>query len=164
MTQPIPTYPSELDSMLARLVDMQKDVVPDADAVPVSFYAQEQPTYWTNTITGGTLERETQDIDVMTYRITMRLVLALVTEGFNTEAEQKLHLWLPSILAYFGRRRQLKRTSADAAVAYLHPRGAAITDVQVRDDIQNSGIGQSMFGLDLTIEVPMYVTTEQVVF
>lgn len=164
MTQPEPTYPSELDSMLVRLTDMQEDVVAGADAVPVSFYAQEQPVYWTNKITSGTLERETQDIDVITYRITMRLVLALVTEGFNTDAEQKLHLWLPAILAYFARRRQLKRTSADSAVSYLHPRGAAITDFQVRDDIQNSGIGQLMFGIDFTIEVPMYQTTEQLIY
>jgi hypothetical protein len=164
MTQPVPTYPSELDSLLARLVDMQEDVVAGADAVPVSFYAQEQPVYWTNSITGFTVERVTENIDIITYRITMRLVLALVTEGFSTEAEQKMQLWLPYILSYFATRRQLKRTSADSAVPFLDPRGAVISGGAVRGDIQNSGIGQLMFGIDFSIEVPMYQQTEQVIF
>lgn len=164
MAQPEPTYPTALDTMLARLTDLQKDVVSGADAVPVSFYAQEQTRYWTNTVTGFSVELESEAQQIITYRVTMRLILATTTEGFGTEAEQKMHLWLPTILQYFGRRRQLKRTSADAAVPFLHPRGAFITDGQVRDDIENSGIGQSMFGLDFNIEVPMWQDTEQVIF
>lgn len=164
MAQPEPVFPSELDSMLARLTDMQQDVVSGADAVAASFYAQETLPYWTNIVTGFTVELESEELHIITYQITMRLVLATTTEGFNTEAEQKLHLWLPSLIAYFARRRQLKRSASDTAVAYLHPRGAVITGGQVRADIQNSGIGQSMFGLDITAEVPMWQTTGQLVF
>jgi hypothetical protein len=164
MTQPVPVYPSELDLMLERLRDMQTDVVAGADAVSVSFYAQEGTPYWTNTVTGFTVELESENLQIITYHIVMRLVLATTTEGFATEAEQKLHLWLPTLTAYFSRRRQLKRTALDGAIAFLHPRGAMITGGQVRDDIQNSGIGQSMFGIDLDLDVPMYQATDQLIF
>jgi hypothetical protein len=164
MTQPVPVYPSELDLMLERLRDMQTDVVAGADAVNVSFYAQEGTPYWTNTVTGFTVEMESENIQIITYSIIMRLVLATTTEGFAVEAEQKAHLWLPTLTAYFARRRQLKRTALDTAVAFLYPRGATLTGGAVRDDIQNSGIGQSMFGIDLHIDVPMYQTTDQLVF
>jgi hypothetical protein len=154
---------SELDNMLARLVEMQEDVVV-SDAVPVSLYVQEGGYYWTNTVTGFTVQLVSEELQVITYQITMRLVLATVTEGFLTEAEQKLHKVLPPIILYFSQRRQLKRTSADSTVPYLDPRGAVIVGGQVRDDIQNSGIGQLMFGLDINIEVPLYQTTSQLVF
>jgi hypothetical protein len=65
---------------------------------------------------------------------------------------------------YFAQRRQLKRTSADSAVENLYPQGAVITGGQVRDDIQNSGIGITMFGIDFTIEVPLYQQTPQLIF
>lgn len=154
---------SELDAVLARLVEMQEDVIL-SDAVPVSFYVQEGTYYWTNSINGFSVELVSEELEVVTYEITMRFILATTTEGFGTEAEQKMHKVLPLILKYFSQRRQLKRSSSDSAVAYLYPRGAVITGGQVRDDIQNSGIGQSMFGIDFTIEVPMYQQTEQVIF
>lgn len=155
---------NDLEAMLTRLTDMQKAVYSGSDAVAVSYYAQEGTPYWTNTITGGTIELESEQLEVVTYSITMRLVLAVVTEGVNNQAELSLQTQLPVILAYFGQRRQLKRTVADAAVTGLDPRGAQITGFQVRDDIQNSGIGALMFGLDFNIEVPMIIATDQLIF
>ena len=155
---------NELEAMLTRLTDMQKAVLSGSDAVSVSFYAQEGTPYWTNTIIGGSIELESEQLEVVTYTVNMRLVLAVVTEGINNQAELGLQTQLPVILAYFGQRRQLKRTVADAALIGLDPRGAQITSFQVRDDIQNSGIGANMFGIDFNIEVPMIISTDQVVF
>lgn len=156
--------PNDLEAMLTRLTDMQKAVVSGSDAVAVSYYAQEGTPYWTNTITGGAIELESEQLEVVTYSVNMRLVLAVVTEGVNNQAELSLQNQLPVVLAYFGQRRQLKRTSADSVVSGLDPRGAQITGFEVRDDIQNSGIGANMFGVDFNIEVPMIISTDQVVF
>ena len=94
----------------------------------------------------------------------MTQILSTTTEGFESEAERQIHAWLPVILQYFGQRRQLKRTSADAAVPYLHPRGAFITGGKADYGITISGIGQSMFGVSYTIDVPMWQDTNQVIF
>ncbi len=149
---------------MTRLTDMQKAVLSGSDAVAVSFYAQEGQPYWTNTITGGSIELESEQLEVVTYTVNMRLALATLTEGVNLQAELSLQTQLPVILAYFGQRRQLKRTVADAAVSGLDPRGAQITSFEVRDDIQNSGIGVFSFGIDFNIEVPMIISTDQLIW
>lgn len=155
---------TELDTALARLTDMQKDVVPNSDAVPAAFYAQEATPYWKNTITGFSVELESENLQIVTWQITMTLVLATTTEGFEQEAERQIHAYAPVVLRYFGQRRQLKRTSADSAVPYLHPRGAFITGGRADYGLQQSGIGQSMFAVDFTIEVPLWQDTDQVIF
>lgn len=155
---------NDLENMFARLVQMEMAAVPGSDAVPISFYSQEGMPYWTNTVTGFTVELESEQLEIITYSITARLVLATLTEGINNQAELSLQTWLPVILTYFGQRRQLKRTSADTLVSGLDPRGAQITGGQVRDDIQNSGIGVNMFGIDFNIEVPMTISTDQLIF
>lgn len=156
--------PNDLENMVSRLVQMEMAAVPGSDAVGVGFYIQEGTRYWTNTITGFTVELESEQLEIVTYLITARLVVSATTEGINNEAELSLQTLLPVILSYFGQRRQLKRTSADTLVSGLDPRGAQITGGQVRDDIQNSGIGVNMFGLDIQVEVPMIISTDQVIF
>ena len=155
---------TELDTALARLTDMQKDVIPNSDAVPVAFYAQEAAPYWKNTVTGFSVELESETLQIVTWQITMTLVLAATTEGFEQEAERLIHAYAPLVLRYFGQRRQLKRTSADSAVPYLHPRGSFITAGKADYGSQQSGIGQSMFAVDFNIEVPLWQDTDQVIF
>lgn len=155
---------TDLSAMLDRLVLMQKAVMPGSDAVPVSFYSQEGLPFWTNKIDSVVIELDSQDIQVLTYRIRMRQVLAFVTEGWDQEAEGYIATWLPTVTLYFGQRRQLRRTSADSDVINLDPRGALLTDVNAVDgDMQNSGIGANQFGLDYYIEVPMIQNTDQLV-
>jgi hypothetical protein len=153
-----------LEDMLARLVLMQQAAMPGSDAVTVSLYTQEGTPYWTNHVDGFAVELESEQEQIITYTITMTLVLGATTEGFEQEAERRIHAWLPVILQYFGQRRQLKRTSADAAVPYLHPRGGFITGGKADSGIVISGIGQSMFGIDFRIDVPMWQDTNQVIF
>lgn len=155
---------NDLEAMLTRLTEMQQAVYPGSDAVAISSYAQEGTPYWTNTVTGFTAELESEQLEVITYNITMLLVLAVTTEGVNDQAELSMQTWLPVILAYFGQRRQLKRTVTDAAVIGLDPRGAQITDGQVRGDVQSSGIGVYMFGLAFNIQVPMILSTDQLIW
>jgi len=158
------TTETDLTNMLSRLVEMQKAAYPGSDAVPIAFYAQEATPYWTNRIDSALVEENSENLQVITYSINMRLVLAPVNEGWENEAEKLIATYLPTILLYFGQRRQLKRTSADTAVASLDPRGSLITSVNADYNMQNSGIGVTQFGIDFTIEVPMYQQTDQVIF
>lgn len=156
---------TDLENMLIRVALMQEAIVTNSDAVPVSAYAQEGTPYWTNQIVGfETTETESEQLQIITYRITMTLVLAVVTEGFGQEAEKLVQAWLPVILLYFGQRRQLRRTNTDTRVVNLYPRGAYITAGQADYGIAKSGVGQPMFGIDFNLEVPMYLQTPQLVF
>ena len=105
-----------------------------------------------------------ENIEVVTHRITATLFLSTTTEGFDQEAEQYIHVWVLPILEYFGRRRQMKRTSADVAVTNLSPRGAQITAWKADYGVTASGIGQSMFAIDFNFEIPMTIDTNQVIF
>lgn len=155
---------THLEDLLARLVLMQQAAMPGSDAVPVSVYTQEATPFWINQVDGYTVELESENLQIITYTITMTLVLAATTEGFEQQAEGQIHAWLPVILQYFGQRRQLKRTSADSALPYLHPRGAFITGGKADYGITISGIGQTMFGIDFRNDVPMWQATDQVIF
>lgn len=155
---------TQLDDLLARLVLMQKDAVTGSDSVVAFFYAQESPIFWVNRLVNVSVELESEQLQTNTYTIVMRLVLAKVTQGFGQEAEQMIHTWLPAVLQYFAARRQLKRTVDDAAVSYLDPRGAVITEAVPQYNLQQSGTGATLFGVDFSIEVPMYMATDQVIY
>ena len=155
---------THLEDLLARLVLMQQAAMPGSDAVTVSLYTQEATPFWVNHVDGYAVELESENLQIITYTITMTLVLAATTEGFEQQAERQIHAWLPVILQYFGQRRQLKRTSADPALPYLHPRGAFITGGKADYGITISGIGQTMFGIDFRNDVPMWQATDQVIF
>lgn len=155
---------SALDDMLNRLTLLQQDVFPGSDAVPVVFYAQEATPYWTNDFSSFDVQLDSEQIQIVTYHGVMQLVLGAITQGFEQEAERLTYIWIPAVTIYFGQRRQLKRTSADAPVPFLYPSGAVITGGSKRNDIANSGIGQLMFGIDFNIDVPMWQETDQVVF
>ena len=155
---------TQLDDLLARLVLMRKDAVTGSDSVVAFFYAQESPIFWVNRLVNVSVELESEQLQTNTYTIVMRLVLAKVTQGFEQEAEQMIHTWLPAVLQYFAARRQLKRTVDDAAVSYLDPRGAVITEAVPQYNLQQSGTGATLFGVDFSIEVPMYMATDQVIY
>lgn len=164
MTKPLPTNPTQLDFALFRLTEMQETVMPGSDAVPVWFYKQGRGPFWVNRVGDFSVELSSEEIQTTTYVITMRLVLNPVTSGIESEAERAIHTWLPTVIQYFGERRQLKRTNSDTGLDYLDPRGAVITGGRADYDMQVSGVGANLFGIDFRIEVPMLQYTDQLVF
>ena len=94
----------------------------------------------------------------------MLLVFDSVTSGFENEAERKIHTWLPTVLLYFGQRRQLKRDDNDAPLTNLYPQGSLITGGRADYNLQNTGIGTNQFGVSFTIDVPMYQSTDQLIY
>ena len=153
-----------IDYMLLRLCEMQEAVVPNSDAAPVFFYAQEGSPFWVNRVGNFNIELESEEIQVVTYSVTMRLVLRPVTAGIEFEAEREIHTWLSTVTQYFGQRRQLKRTNADTGLDFLDPRGAIITGGRADYDMSVSGAGNNLFGIDFIIEVPMLQYVSQVIF
>lgn len=155
---------NDLENMLTRLTEMEMAVVPNSDAVVIAAYAQEATPYWINHIDGFTVEDDSENRQIYTYRITATLVIAPITEGYQGQPERKTHQWVLVVLAYFGRRRQMKRTVADSAVTGLHPKGVKIASGRIAYGIQASGLGQPMDAIDFTFEIPMYEQTDQLIF
>ncbi len=138
--------------------------MPGSDAAPVWFYAQEGYPFWVNKVSRFTTEDIAEDLQVVTYSIIMRLVLKPATSGIEYEAERDIHKYVPPILMYFGQRRQLKRTKADTDVQFLDSKGALITGGQPDYNMQVSGIGNPLFGIDFDIDVPMDEYVDQLIF
>jgi hypothetical protein len=154
---------TDLDDAIARLVEMQEDVISGSDAVPFAFYAQESTRYWTNDVTDFRVEVESEELQRITYTVTMTCHGAEATEGYEGQPEESVQTLIPTVLQYFSKRRQLKRTNADSAVTNLDPRGAQITGGRVNRGLTDS-VGQRVFGIDFNLELPMFQDTEQSVF
>ena len=164
MVAPLPVTPTQLDYALHRLTEMQEAVVPNSDASPIWFTKQGRGPFWINRVGEFSVELSSEEIQTTTYRITMRLVLSPITSAIENEAERAIHTWLPTVIQYFGERRQLKRTNSDTGLDYLDPRGAVITGGRADYDMQVSGVGANLFGIDFRIEVPMLQYTDQLVW
>ena len=154
---------SDLDDALARLCEMQKDVISGSDAVPFAFYAQEATRWWTNDITTFMVEEVAETLQRITYTIRMTYHGSEATEGFEGQAEQQVQSLVPTVLQYFGKRRQMKRTNDDPPVANLDPRGVVITGGTVNRRLSD-GAGQRQFGIDFDLELPIFADMEQSVF
>lgn len=156
--------PGDLELVFQRLADMCEDVLAASDAVPVSAYTQESGPYWIIKIDAFNIETESENLEIITWQLSLELILATNTEGWDQEAEKRLQAIIPTVLQYFGRRRQLKRNISDPGLTGLYPRGAQITAGQTNNGSLASGIGQGMITVSFSIDVPMYLETDQVVY
>ena len=151
------------DDMLLRLCDMEKVAIPGSDAVPGEVYTQEAPNYWTNAVGDFQVQADSEELAIVVYGITMTYYGAEITEGYEMQPERSVQTLIHPVVQYFLQRRQLKRTSADAPLSYLHPSGAMINNGRVRRDLM-SGAGQQRVGLEFVLQVPLYMDTNQLVF
>ena len=154
---------SDLDDALARVCEMQMAVVSGSDAVPFVFYAQEATKWWTNDITDFSVQEVSETLHLITYSVTMTYHGAEATEGYVGQPEQSVQTLIPTVVTYFNKRRQLKRTNTDSPVTNLDPRGAVVTGGRVDRNLTDS-VGQRLFGIDFRLELPMFIDTEQSVF
>lgn len=106
----MPTYQTDL---LARVVAMQLEVMTSlgisTDAKPYFYHVQEDFPYFTNRIaTNPITDDGSQDEDLNSPIVSMRLIIAHVTEGYKGEPEAKLYEWLPPIKTFFNERMWLQ--------------------------------------------------------
>lgn len=155
---------SDLDLALDRLVLMQKASYIGSDAVKDYYYTQEATPFWVNKIESFDVQIDSEGLDVIKYFVTMTLALSIITEGWEGEAEGKTRLLIPPTVAFFNQRKMMKLLTSDNPVLNLHPTGIRVTGGNVDYNLQVSGIGVLLFGINFSLELPMMQSAEQAVF
>lgn len=146
----------DINALLARVVLLEKAALAalatpkTADAVPYFFHTQETFPYFTNRVSGIVVEGDSEDFDVDTYQVTMRLVVGHVTEGYIGEPESNLYTYIPQIQTYFNERDGLvDGTTYTSHMDELHwARVTACSGLRV---FQNAGISAQQVGAEFTL-------------
>lgn len=87
------------------------------EARPYFWYTGERFPYFTNRIATGTMDQNSEDVDVITQDIIARLVIGHLTSGYKGERDAELNIWLPHMLEYFSEREWLQSSTYPAKLA-----------------------------------------------
>lgn len=104
----------DYQALMARIVVNEKAALAAlsptvvADAVPRFWHTQESFPYFTNRLGSLSVDFDSEDIDLVTQDVTMRLVIGHLTSGYVGENDDKLQLWLPQLHEYFNEREGLQ--------------------------------------------------------
>lgn len=140
--------------LLARVVAAQKEwaasVSVTANAVPFFFHVQEAFPYFTNRVSGVDVGDDgSEDFDRDVYTVTMRLVVAHVTEGYVGEPETALYTYMPTIKTWFNEREWLQSAAYPTAMTGLiRARISAMTGLRVYD---NAGVSARQVGCEFSL-------------
>lgn len=101
-----------LNELMARITAIQLEALADYEiaAKPFFFWWQEDPPYMINRLGRNEPTDVSEDIDVDTYFVQMRLVIGHITEGVPGELDEKGNAYVPLIQNKFKRNPRLTST------------------------------------------------------
>lgn len=119
-------------------------------AVPYFIYSQDTFPYFTNRDGAGTsTSDESEEFDLDTYTVIMRLIIGHVTEGYIGDLETTLHTYIPTVKTYFNSRVSLQSVAyPEALVGIRYARIINWTGLRVW---QTAGIQSLQMGTEFTL-------------
>lgn len=156
-----------VEELMLRMVAQEKEAMAAlspaviVDAVPLFVWAQEAFPYFTNRL--GTItvaqDEDSEDFDVYTYEVTLRLVIGHVTEGYKGETDTRLQRWIPHLIKFFNERELLQSAAYPLALdALTRARVASCTGFAV---FANSIVGSQQVGTEITVRCEFEEPIEQ---
>ena len=128
-----------------------------ANAVDRFFHTQAAYPYFVNRLGAISIDADSEDFDVYTVNVQMRLLIGHITEGYEGEVENRLQLYIPQVITYFNEHEELQSATYTAALVDLdRARVVACTGFAV---FQQSGISTSLVGAEFTLQCQL---TEQI--
>ena len=122
-----------------------------ADAVEYFYHFQEEFPYFTNRIGGLDVGADSEDLDIYTYQVIMRLVIEHLTADYVGATESSLQLYIPQVVNYFNSRQWLQTTSGSYDTAMLSLREARITNVTGYRIFTDAGISAQQVGTEFVL-------------
>lgn len=149
-----------LDRAAAIQIEAMASISIAADAVPYFFHWQESGIYFTNRVGGVVVNDDgSEDFDLPTYDIVMRMIVGFITDGFVGDMDDKLYTYIPLIINYFNERQWLQSAAYPTAQnALVRARVTACTGWQ---RWQNAGVSGSLVGAEFTLTCEYNETIEQ---
>ena len=155
---------SYLNDLLDRVVALEKEAMTSmnvkADAVPRFYYVGEGFPYFTNRIADTPISDDgSEEVDLHSPLVIMRLVVGHITEGYKGQPEAKLYTWLPAIKTYFNERMWLTSETYPDRMGYLQ--SARITNGGGLRVFENAGIAAMQVGAEIQLACTFYELIEQ---
>lgn len=148
------------DELLARIVAIEKELIPTCDAKPYALHAQEEYPYWTNGIEGIETTSNSQDLDVFVVTVNAFLIVASATAGYDGTPERLLRGYLGTVISGFNSREYGLQSAAYPA-AMTHLTRARVGSVRALVITENDGIGANQVGAIFPIVCEFEVFLEQ---
>lgn len=155
---------SYLNDLLERVVALEKEAMTSmdvkADAVPQFYHAQEAFPYFTNRIADIPISDDgSEDVDLNSPLVIMRLVVGHITEGYKGQPEAKLYTWLPVIKIYFNERMWLTSEKYPDKMAGLQ--SARVVNGGGLRVFENAGIAAMQVGAEIQLACTFYESITQ---
>ena len=125
--------------------------VDNADAVEYLYHFQEAFPYFTNRIGGVDVGADSEEFDIYTYQVIMRLVIEHITADYVGENESKLQLYIPQVVNYFNSRAMLQTTSGSYDTAMLSLMEARISSSTGFRIFTDAGISAQQVGTEFVL-------------
>lgn len=138
----------DIQALLQRVSDLQKAAL-NFDSVPFFIYTQGTLPYWTNRVGPITVGGDSEDFDLHTYDILMRLIIGHVTEGVQGERESDLYSYIPRIIDYFNSRALLMDDTF--TVELLDLKDARVVDCRGFSIFAQAGLSTQQIGTEFTL-------------
>jgi hypothetical protein len=162
------TYLTELlNRVVALQIEAMASLTPAvaADAKPRFYYTSEAFPYFTNRIVDTPISDDgSQDEDVNSPVLVMRLVVAHLTSGYHGEPEARLYEWLPHIKTYFNRRMWLQTASGPYAARMENLQSARVINGGGLRVFENAGINAMQVGAEIQLQCIFDEFIEQVYY
>ena len=156
---------SYLNELLLRVVATQKEAMLTGfaltvDAWPQFYKASETFPYFTNRIADLPITDDgSQDEDVNTPLVIMRLVVAHITSGYHGEPETKLYEWMPVIKTVFNSRMWLTSEAYPERMNDLQ--SVRVINNGRWTQEQNEGINAVQVGVEIALQCIFIEDIEQ---
>lgn len=146
---------SYLNELLLRVVAIQKEAMlsvdKTVDAWPMFYKVSETFPYFTNRIADlPVTDNGSQDEDVNTPLVIMRLVVAHITSGYQGEPESKLYEWMPLVKTVFNQRMWLTSEAYPEPMYDLQSVRVVNNGRWVQE--QNEGINAIQVGVEIALQ------------
>lgn len=157
----------DLSNVMARLPFLQRAALAamepsvGADAVDYWPYQQETFPYFWNRVERMAVTELSGDIEIHTYAITMALVIAHITQGYEGQNSHEAYRYIPAVLNYFRTHKDLvvdfeQEYSSPPEFLWTQRGGAMLTDIpNGTRPITNSGVGVIQAAVLFTLDVPL---------
>lgn len=113
------------DDMVDRVVALERacmralNTPVNVDATKQFFRPYTGTVLFTNRLAPLTIESESEDIDLITIDLKMRLIIGHITQGYEGDNEANLYTYIPHVLEYFNERPLLVDTAFPTHIDHL---------------------------------------------
>lgn len=155
----------DIGELLDRVVAIEKEALAAlstpvaSDAVPYLFHVQEAFPFWTNRLGTVTIDTDSQDFDVYTVEVVMRLSVGYRTEGLSGGVDAALNDYIPQVIQYTNERELLQSAAYPTGMVDLVQ--ARVTACRGFTVFESAGTGQNIFGTEFTLTATLVNHIEQ---